>query len=237
MAPATTRPASAAPQAVTEPQIKSIPGPAPGSEQSINQFAAARTDAGNFQARLWPMVQSYHLLAGGDVTTGQGADFVNSVKSYLQTLGTTFTPADMQSIQQADFDKLGKYLQQAVNSQPFAASSNDKLAAAISGSPNTHISTLANKDVVSAMIAQERMKQAAYLDFSDTGQPPSKFGDFLAKWQTTHDPRAFLADMIDDPNKLRKMFQTMSPSERTAYQTSMNLIKAHPDILNMASMP
>jgi hypothetical protein len=232
----TTPPASAPAPAGIVTNIEPPTGLKEEQDLSAKQWATDRAEAGNFQQRIWPMVQSYALLTGGDLTTGKGAEAVNTVKGYLQTLGSIFTPADLQSIRQAKWEELGKYLQQAVNTNPFAGGSNDKLAAAISGNPNTHISTLANTDVVKSMIALERAKQAAVAEFQNSGQPASAWADFKAKWQTGHDVRVFATDMMDD-KQVREMLSKMSPAEQTAYQNTLKLIRDNPSIMNAAPMP
>lgn len=210
-----------------------------GKEQELSatQWAADRADAGNFQARIWPMVQARSIIANNpDLKTGVGAQAVSTIKSGLQTLTSIFTPADLQSIAQSNFEELGKYMQQAVNANPFAAGSDQRLAAAVSGNPSMHLSTLTNKDIFTAMIALERTKQAAAEEFQRTGKSGAEWGNWKTTWQTEHDPRAFATDMMDD-TKLRAMLTKMSPSELTAYQKTIDLIKTNPSIMNTSAMP
>lgn len=244
--PATTppavTPAPATPPAVTPPPglvtSTSVPtGVKEEQDLSAKQWAADRADAGNFQSRIWPLVQARSILVNNpDLKTGVGAQALSTVKSALQTMVSTFTPADIQSIGQANIEELGKYMQQAVNANPFASSSDAKLAAAVSGNPSMHLSTLTNKDIFTAMIALERTKQAAVDEFQRSGKTAAEWGNFKSTWQTEHDPRAFATDMMDDA-QLRAMLTKMSPSELTAYQKTIDLIKANPSIMNTSAMP
>lgn len=242
-APATPAPAPVTPPVATPAPAGLVTSTAPpigareAQDLSAKQWAADQADAGNFQARMFPLVQAHSILKNNpDVTTGVGAQAVSTIKSGLQTLTSIFTPADMQSIRQANFEELGKYMQQAVNANPFSASSDAKLAAAVSGNPSMHLSTLANKDVFKAMIALERTKQAAVNDFQNSGKTGAEWGTFKSTWQTEHDPRAFATDMMDD-TQLRNMLTKMSPSELTAYQKTIKLIQDNPSIMNTSAMP
>jgi len=217
-------------------------GPAPGMEEkwkaSADQYTADTAQAGQYQQRIFPLVQGRALLEGGDVTTGAGAEWVNHVKSLLQTAATQIPGLhwDAQTIAQADFDKLNKYLTQYTNSLPMAGASDARLASAITGNPSAHISTLANKDVVKALIGLERMKQTAITDFKAQGGQPNQYADYLVSWQNSHDPRAFVFDMLKDEDRV-KMIKGMSPTERKSFNDTLTLVERNPGIMGQAAMP
>lgn len=230
--PGTVGAPAAAPKPVTT-------SPAPGMkekwEASANQYNADNAAAGGYQARIFPLVQAASILGSGDVTTGPGAEAVNRVKEFLATRAATFG-WDAQTIQQAKFDELNKYLTQYVNSQGMSASSDARLASAITGSPSAHITTMANKDVVKAMIGLERMKQMAITDFRAQGGQPNAYSDYLSNWQNTHDPRAFVVDMLDDGQR-KKMLDGMTAAQKLAFSRTLDIVERNPGVMGQAAMP
>lgn len=227
------------------PGFRSLPVPAPGqvgsleaaADASTRQYSADNAAAGQFQQRVWPLVQAANILATNAPTTGQGADAVRSIIGHLQTLGNIFTGGDITNIGQSKFEELGKYMQQAVNASPFAAGSNDKLAAAITGSPNTHMTNLANQDVLKAMIGLERMKQMAITDFNNQGGQPMNWTNFLRQWQTSHDPRAFIFDMLPADKRKQLVDSMKSPAERQNFANTLTLVESNPGVMIRPAMP
>jgi hypothetical protein len=221
-------------------------GSVAAKEQSAQTFMAARNDQGTFPMRVQPLVNAWSILnQPKPPTTGPGSDWINDIIDHLQTLGTKISTADLQTTGQDRAQMLKKYLVQAVNAMPFAQGTNDKLASAISGSPGTHMNNLTNKEVVAGLVGQERMKAAAYADFVDTmGQRypydtlddhASEFADFMSRWTTTHDPRAFVMDMIA-PDQQSRVFAALK-KDRTAeanYRASMQVLQNHPELTVLA---
>jgi hypothetical protein len=115
------------------------------------------------------------------------------------------------------------------------SNSDARLASAFSGNPNTHITTLANKDVVAALIGLERYRQAAMVDFQAQGGQPRDWQTFLSKWQTSHDPRAFVADLLDDKRR-NAMFDKMTGPERAAFAASLDVVDKNPSLMNLPGM-
>ena len=235
--PSPNRPASA-PNTGT-PTTLLTPAAVAANTASTDQFNAANTEASTYSQRVFPLIQAAKILDSGKVVTGEHMDAVNRVVSFLQAAGTRISGEDLQSEGQAKFDKLGKYQQDYINRQPFAARSEGALASAISGNPGTHISTLANQDVTKAMIALEMMKLAAVTDFKAQAKDPSQWTNFMRDWQTAHDPRAFLvATNMIQRDKANKMIDGMkTPAERRAFAATLDLIDKHPEILNAPAMP
>lgn len=202
---------------------------------SADQFAADNTAAGTYQQRIFPLVQAASILKSGDVTTGQGAEAFNRVKSFLMTQATNLG-ADAQTIQQADFDKVAKYLQQYVNMQGMSARSDSALSSAISGNPSAHISTLANQQILPVMIGMERMKQMILSDFKARGGQPAQYSNYASEWQNTHDPRAFIFDMMDNDQRA-KMVASMNPTQRAMFNRTLDMVDRFPGIMSQPAMP
>jgi len=241
-APTATPPAvnGSQPPAANGPQTRTdTTRPEPGMEAkwkaSADAYNAANAEAGTYQQRVFPLVQAHTILKSGDVTTGAGAEALNAVKSRLMTVATTLG-ADAQTIAQADFDKTAKYMQQYVNQMGLSGRSDQAMASAISGNPSAHISTLANQQILPVMIGMERMKQTIFTDFQKGGGKPNGFSDYQTNWQNTHDPRAFIFDMMDVPAR-EKMVKGMSPTQRQAFARTLDLVERNPGVMGQAAMP
>lgn len=233
-APASNAPAPAAlpPPAPTAPQ----PGMAEKWKASADQYTADTAASGQYQQRIFPLVQSRALLESGDVTTGQGAEAVQRLKGMLGTVAGQMGWNPNQ-INNAKFEELNKYLTQYTNGLPMAGASDARLASAITGNPSAHISTMANKDVVKALIGLERMKQTAITDFAATGGQPKDYADYLRTWQNTHDPRAFVFDMMDADARKKMVAGMKTDTERQAFARTLDLVERNPGVMGQAAMP
>jgi hypothetical protein len=211
----------------------------PGADIPIkaanDAWAAANANANTYTQRSFPVTQALALAKSGELTTGQGAQAINDIKSWLQTRASTFG-WNVQTIANSKFQELDKYLQQNVNAQPMAAGSDARLASALTGNPSSHLNNLALTDVLKATQALQRMEQMAALDFRARGEPNGQFNRFMSDWQTSHDPRAFVFDQMSDEQRT-KMVGGMKDGERAAFGRTLALIKQHPEILNTAEMP
>ena len=223
-----------------QPRFSDTTGPAPGMQEkwkaSADQYNADNAAAGSYQQRIFPLVQAASILKSGDVTTGQGAEAVNRVKSFLMTQATNLG-IDAQTIQQADFDKVGKYLQQYVNQQGMSGRSDQALASAVSGNPSAHISTLANQQILPAMLGMERMRQAIITDFKAQGGQPNQYSDYAADWQNKHDPRAFIFDQLDNDQRQKIAASLKTPAARKAFSDTLDIVERNPGIMGQAVMP
>lgn len=230
--------AQPAPAPATQPPAAptaAAPGMAEKWKASADQYTADTQAAGQFQQRIFPLVQGRALLESGDVTTGRGAEYLQTLKGVLGTAAGQFG-WNANAINNAKFEELNKYLTQYTNSLPMAGASDARLASALTGNPSAHISTLANKDVVKALIGLERMKQTAISDYKTQGGQPNQYADYLVKWQNTHDPRAFIFDMLKDEDRA-KMIKGMSATERTSFNDTLTLVERNPGIMGQAAMP
>lgn len=174
---------------------------------SADQYSGLRADVGQSAARIFSLRQALHGLETAGAT-GPGTDVVNNAKSFLVANApgvAKFVGIDPEKIK--SYDEAAKYLTQYASGAAgsFGPHTDQQLATALSGNASTHISNLAAKDVVKANIALERMKQAQVLAFEKSGQSPSQFADWSARWNTQNDPRAFLVDQMtgDERKKLQ----------------------------------
>jgi hypothetical protein len=237
-APAPAPPGAPAPGATAAPAPVPL-GPRPDDKARWDASSAlyARDLEGSttYQQRIFPLAQVASILASGDVTTGQGADALNRAKSFLQTAATSMG-WDAQTIQQAKYDEVAKYMQQYVNAQGMSARSDQALASAITGNPSSHLSTIANKEVIKPLLAVERMKQMALADFKASSGHGNDYMTFLNEWQNTHDPRAFLVDLLDD-KQVDKMLAGMNKNDRLRFDKTLKVVEANPGIMGQAVMP
>jgi hypothetical protein len=238
-APAPAPPGAPAPGATAAPAPIVPLGPRPDDadvwKKSADLYARDKEGTTTYQDRVFPLAQIYSILASGDVTTGQGAEQLNRARSILETMGAKLGWTD-QTTNQAKFDDLTKYMQQYVNKQGMAARSDQALASAITGSPSAHLSTLANKDVVKPLIAMERMKQMAMTDFENSNGHPNDYSKFLGDWQNTHDPRAFMVDLLDN-KQIDKMLAGMNKNDRIRFDKTLKLVEGNQGILSLSIMP
>jgi hypothetical protein len=198
-------------------------------------WAAASADVNTYAQRSFPVTQALSLIKSGDVTTGQGAETINDLKSWLQTRASSFG-WNAQTIANSKFQELGKYLQQNVNAMPMASGSDARLSSALAGTPNAHLNNLSLEDTLTATQGLMRMQHMAALDFAARGAPNGQWNNFMRDWQTSHDPRAFIFDGMDDA-KRGKMIAGMTKTERSSFSRTLDLIEKNPDIMNTAAMP
>lgn len=193
-------------------------GLAPGADiplkASNEQFANDRAAAGTFASRTFPLQAAISLYKNG-TTTGPGSDFVNNLKSFVLSRAENLG-LDPNKVSVANFDELNKYLTQIATSNPMAGGSDARLAAALTGNPSTHISTLAGQNVARAALALERMKQSAIVGYNGN---PAGYANYLQNYATHVDPRAFAVDMMS-PDEQQKMFASMKPTERAQFKQS-----------------
>jgi hypothetical protein len=236
---ATAAPAPGAPAATPTPPV--LTGPRPDDEArwkaSTDLYSRDKEATTNYQQRTFPLAQVWSILSSGDVTTGQGADALNRAKSFLMTAGSNlgFDMSKLANVK--DYDELAKYMQQYVNAQGMSARSDQALASAITGNPSSHLNTIANTEVVKPLLAMERMKQMAMQDFEKTDGHPQNYSRFLNDWQNTHDPRAFMVDMLDKKKQIDPMLAKMTPAERARFGNTLSLVEKTPGIMSLATMP
>lgn len=222
--------------AATGKQAFTPTGPQLGAEAAAN---AAGTSSGQalgeaqkaataFPTRMFQLTRALRSLE--NTTTGPGTATLNSIKSFINAQNPDFVKAlglnpDVDKIK--NYDEANKYLTQYAMAQAgtMGQTTDEKLATAITGNANTHISNLAAQDVVKANMALERMRQAGILAFDQADASPQDFNKYMTKWASSVDPRAFALDVMA-PKQRQELLSEIKKSpagERTKFAESYNL--------------
>jgi hypothetical protein len=155
---------------------------------------ADRAYAANFGTRITILRKALDGLQ--NTTTGPRTDVMNNIKSFLLAQGPDILqkmgivdPSKIQS-----YDEANKYLTQYAMAQSgsMGEGTDAKLATAIAGNANTHISNLASQDVVKTNIALELMNNAALQEFDKSNLLESQWPKFKSNFGSNIDPRVFL---------------------------------------------
>ncbi len=185
--------------------------------QSAAALTSLEEDMGNSsngsQVRLQRMRLALNALEHS--STGAGTDVVQEAKNYIQSMGAAtgqnWVPRVLGIPPKealAKLDKLDptaqyalatKYLTQMAMAQgaQYGAETNDKLAAAVAGNPNTHMPQLAAEDVLKVLMGMERYHQAEFASWrkyqaQNPNVGPQDFLPWSAQWTLKTDPRIFL---------------------------------------------
>ncbi len=125
---------------------------------------------------------------------------------------TWFPNVDEKTIQSvANFGEAKKQLVQLARSNGNSGT-NDQLAAAFEGSPNTKMTGATIESVVKSVVALRKMEQAQTLMFAKTGLPENEYSKWVAKNQNQFDPRAFGFDLMDRA-KQDKLLNSMTEKD------------------------
>lgn len=231
-------PRPAGPSAVTpgaglpKPDVR-VGGPAPAKEQARlpagapmgegsaadraaaqagEQLAADRANNADYVRQVFPLEQAIPKLEKlGKTGTGPGAEELNNVKSFLQTLG--IPGFDQSKIK--NFDEAHKYLTDWVMANG-NASTNDKLAASFASNASTKISNAAAVDVAKSALAIRRMKKAQQEAFEATGLPESQYTRWASQWNAKQDPRVYGFDMMS-PKQRMDVLKSLPAAKRDAF--------------------
>ncbi len=229
--------------------MTSVTGPAPGTEEAMKgssgQYVQDRAGATTFATRVLPLKQAIGLLS--DTNTGPASETLNHMRSFAISLANqgllpkSITP---DAINQAKFDELKKYMAQYITGMPFAGRSDASMATAITGAPNTNMSTLANRDLAKVIVGMERYRAAQVLKFDQDAQA-GKFGaagrddpnaaagryaGFATKFNQDNDPRAFAYDLMD-PKDRAKMLAKMDGDQRLKFARSLKIAHELPGLM------
>lgn len=205
---------------------------------SADQWAALQAQVGGSAAgggsagRIYTLQHAQDLLQQlGTTGTGPSSPQTQAVASYLQSIpgiGPYIPGIDPTNI--ANYDQANKALTAYASARAGAHGNNtdSQLATTLSSNASTHISNLAAQQVVAANIGLERMDQAQVASFQaakdpTTGQPltPDQFSNFSANWNSSMDPRAFVADQLSAP-QVQKLTAGMAPAELARFQNTYN---------------
>lgn len=205
---------------------------------SAKAYQALRDDVGSSGARIFQLGKALTALEG--TNTGPGTDSVNNVKSFLLAQSPDFLAKIMPGVDPnkiKNYDEANKYLTAYASGAAGAVGphTDNQLATALSANASTKISNLAAKDVVKANIALEKMKQAAAIQFKNSGEAPQNFSDWYANYNKFADPRAFLADQ-QSAKERRTMIDKMNTKEQASYVNSFKAaVKS--GVINLEDLP
>lgn len=233
--PATGRIMTSLPPGEAESMVKAAEGPAAAAGDAQVASATWKT---RIAVPLEQAITSLQRL--GPQGTGPGSETFNQVMSFMQTMAPSiaavvpgFDPANVQ-----DWDEANKYLTRyatAYGASVGGALTNDKLAAAFTGTPNMHTSNLATVDLLKMTFALERMGQAQARAFADDlaqGKvSPSKYATWSQDWQAKQDPRAYALDLMSKP-AATKLVNSLKDDEKTKFYASAALARKYDLISN-----
>ncbi len=190
-------------------------------EQSGKDYASALSRARNLQADLYPANRVLDILkTEGPQAFGVGTDKLNTLKNAMVTWFPNVDPKTIEST--ANFGEAKKQLVQLARSNGNSGT-NDQLAAAFEGSPNTTMTGATIESVVKSIVALRKMEHAQTLMFDKTNLPESEYSKWIAKNQNQFDPRAFGFDMMERP-KQDKLLSSMT--EKSGDSAEMKAAKA-----------
>lgn len=226
IAPPGPRAAPGGPVAVEPPRgvISTLPpgeaeAMAVAGQASAEVVSRDRAKARTFTEDMFPLQSALPLVDKlGTKGVGPGSDTWNTVRSALLTWGVPGNVLDTADKTQ-NFDELKKYLQQNVNRNG-DLSTNDKLVASVSGSPNTNMSSAALSDLIKAEIAQRRLKQAQIIAFDNSGEKESGYTKWANRWNTDQDLRAYAMDMMPEEARA-KLIESLKGKDREKFIRSL----------------
>lgn len=166
-----------------------------------------------------------------NVTTGPGTDVLQKYRNYISTLnGVMGGKISATDISAGNYDELNKDLNQLVAQAGSGAKFVGNLDAITHGNPNTLMNRLANSNVTSILLGQNRQKQLEYMMTKDQNSGR----DFQQARQKASDldPRALglgamsdtmraqtLAELSKNPTDYERFFRTLA----IAKKAGMNL--------------
>lgn len=211
-------------------------GLAPGQTEAMRASAQASAKAAadlsssvqDAPTRITLLKKAIDELNTGDVKTGIGTENLrnvtaaisNAVPGIAQAMG--IDPTKIQSQ-----DELNKLLTQYASRQSAAlgTGTDAKLAAALTGNANMHVSALANDDILRYTVGIEKMNQAKNMAWQQyqTHNPTQagNFNNWSAQWNQTNDPRAYMLDEMTQAQQ-KKMFSTMSQQDLAKLRQTYN---------------
>lgn len=157
--------------------------------------------------------------------TGRGAEALNKMKSFIQSM----TPAEMNAagidpfkVSTMNYDLAHKYLIDYARSQGSAGGTNLQLQTSQESNASTGISNAAAIDVIKTNIGRERQKIAQVLGAPDPNG--IGYGKHAADFAGATDPRAFAFDMYS-PAERKKILADVDKSKtsRDKFERSLAL--------------
>lgn len=180
----------------------------PPQKASQQEYNLARSAAGGFYDRVYPLQQAIPLLQKlGEGGTGPGSQRLQEMFSAYLTLA----PDQFKKIWKPDpqrvgeFDEIRKYLNQyaqnKANQSGLGPHTNAGLETTQSANPSVDISNLASTKLAINELALQRMNHAGYLTALQQGVPAEQWSDYLPKYKSTVDPRAYTLDVLPQKDR------------------------------------
>lgn len=218
--------------------------------QSATALASLEADVGNgqagSQARLVRMQLALNALQKS--ATGGGTQVVQETQNYIQSmsnaLGANWVARMLGMQPEQALAKLHeldptaqravaqKYLTQMAMAQAnlYGPETNEKLATAIEGTPNTQMPQLAAEDVLKVLMGMEKYHQAEYASWQQHVQTHPNVGaqDFLpwsAQWTLKTDPRIFLTPYMT-PAQTAKLEKQIPKADQAQFIAQWKEMKA-----------
>jgi hypothetical protein len=160
--------------------------------------------------------------------TGPGTQVTNQWRSFVISQlpwAEKFIPGwdvNQAAVQTANTNELKKYMVQIAGAMAgqYGQGTNEKLAFAASGNPNTEMDALSAKDVTRTTLAVLRAQLAKTAIFQQEHPNPADaglYGAFADNYARTVDPRAFMLDMMTKAERQRLVSSITSPSDRKRF--------------------
>lgn len=161
----------------------------------------------------------YSMEAAGkalqNAPTGKGSEWRNAVKSYAIAFAPkVFKDTDWEHDVHA-YDDAMKYLSQQTQrmGSQYGPKTNDNLALAMSGSPNTKISNMSAQELQGVMTGLQRLNYArtAVFQYDNPNGTPQEYQAFGQPFNKGIDPRGMMVDLMPKA-QLAKTLKELGPS-------------------------
>ncbi len=135
-----------------------------------------------------------------NATTGKGSEYRNALKSYVTAFAPdVFKNTDWEHDVEA-YDKANKYLTQQAQrlGSQIGPNTNESMATAAKGSPNTHINNLTSQELQAVTTGLTRMNYArtAAFQYENPNGTPHDYQGYGQKFNQSVDPRGFMVDLL-----------------------------------------
>lgn len=202
----------------------------PVQQASQQEYNLARSAAGSFYDRVYPLTQAIQLLQKlGEGGTGPGSERLNEMFSAYITMA----PEQFKKLWKPDaervaqFDEIRKYLneyaQNKANQANLGPHTNAGLETTQSANPSVNISNLASTKLAIKELALQRMNHAGYLNSLQQGIPSEQWSDYLPKYKSTVDPRAYTLDVLT-PAERNQLFDEVGKADPEQVKRFMDAV-------------
>jgi hypothetical protein len=219
------RPPAQVAAAVAQAPIRT--GQAPGEAEAQTTEGAAggqalvrgRERAATFTQEIQPLQKASEALERlGPQGTGPTTENLN----YLRQAGIALGIPGAQNWQNAttDYETAKKSLTQYVTANSQGQGTDQRLTAAFGGSPNMQMTQATALQLTNAALSLRRMEQAQHQAFERSGQPPSRYQQFVQNFNREQDPRAYGFDLMTRQQQ-QNLIQSLRGEERSKFRRSL----------------